>query len=134
MYRHTYIEELIEDAQNAEISMKNIEILANIHDVATGETIRVPYWDVVSKYKDVLESYIVELTMGDNEVYKYKYKPKMLSQSLYKTTELWSVILSLNNMISVVEFTPPPIIKVYEPKGFLVALNEILIAENKIVF
>ncbi len=52
-------------------------------------------------------SYYKELT--DDEQLKYFYRPKKLSFDLYGSTELWSVILRLNEMDSISDFCTPKI-------------------------
>ena len=43
-------------------------------------------------------------TFTDLEYMKYRFNPKRLSFDLYGTTELWSVILSLNELTSTTQF------------------------------
>ena len=58
-----------------------------------------------------------------------KYKPKMVSEELYGTTEFWDQVLILNNAVSIIDFTPKSL-KVYDPEKLKLYLNEILILEE----
>lgn len=53
---------------------------------------------------DMLDmSVLVDLTSTDVET--YKYNPKLMSYNLYDTTKLYYVILRLNNMCNIHDFT-----------------------------
>ena len=43
--------------------------------------------------------------MTDTEFSKYKYKPKLLAYDLYGSTESYFIIMALNNIIDVRDFT-----------------------------
>ena len=59
---------------------------------------------LLSKYFDVVKKYTADYTMSDKEYIKYKYQPKMFCSDKLGTTELWSILLRLNNMTSFIEF------------------------------
>ena len=131
MYNHTYMDEMIADSKEAEISLSNLELMVKIKDKQSGEVIRVPIWTVTSKYKDLLSNYVDTIQLSDNEMIAFKYRPKALSNKLYGTTELWQTLLELNGMLSVIEFNKP-IIKFYNPHVIKDLLNEFLIIEGRI--
>ena len=62
------------------------------------------------KYQDEL-SKAIQLYNIPEAMY---YNPKMLSLTLYGTTELWLGLLRVNNMKNVTEFHKP-FIKIYNP-------------------
>jgi hypothetical protein len=84
---------------------------------------------IIDKYYDVIKANTVDYQMTDAELIKYKFQPKYLSFDLYGTTELWSLILKVNNMLSATQFTRRNI-KILTNNIFSV-LNEILILEDK---
>jgi len=62
--------------------------------------------------KNILNDYLFELknvakvvVLNESEQNKYFYRPKILSSDIYDTTELWYVILMINDMCDVKEFT-----------------------------
>lgn len=132
MYSHTHLLDTIYDAKEAEICSKNLHVLATIYDNQTKETIRVPYASILSNYRDFLEPAVVRTKLSEGELMRYRYSPKWLSEHLYGTTELWSVLLDLNGMLSTLDFNRDKI-KIYNQHTFNLYLNEILIMEGKIV-
>ena len=66
--------------------------------------------------------------LSDKELARFKYNPKALSYYLYGTTELWFLILRLNEMYSISEFSNDTI-KLYS-NTILRKISEILNAEE----
>ena len=71
--------------------------------------------------KNVLSDYIYELkqraatvTLSTQEEIKYFYRPKLLASDLYGSTELYYVILLLNDMCDVKDFTMNPLKLLYK--------------------
>ena len=69
----------------------------------TGDVI-APYQSLVCKYYYALLPFTHELELTDNDYIKYKNNPKLLSQDLYGTPELWSSIMYINNIVSIADF------------------------------
>lgn len=126
MYYST-IEELVNSVNNMEVSYRNLHTYAHIRN--KDDVIKIPYKSVIKEYLPFLQSSVVTLEMGDVEASKYRFKPKRLSYDLYGTTELWSALLELNDMASIIDFDTN-IIKVFNPKEFKTLLNEIMILEE----
>lgn len=63
------------------------------------------YASIFSKYHNVLVPYITEVTLSDEDYYKYYQKPKLFCMDLYGTPELWSGLLYINHMVSTANFT-----------------------------
>ena len=59
---------------------------------------------IVTKYLPELLEDAETITLTNEEFYKYKYNPKRLSYDVYGTTELWSMILDLNELYSATQF------------------------------
>lgn len=125
------MEELIEWGKSQEISHRNLSKEAYITYGNTGETIEIPLNQLMSEYRHFLKPYIITVTINDEELYKYQYKPKSLSQVLYGTTEYWSVLLMINNCVSKIDFDMNPV-KVLDPKRIRAFTNEVLILEKVI--
>lgn len=45
------------------------------------------------------------VVLSADEIVKYRYKPKLLSYDIYNTTELYYLILRLNNLYNIKDFT-----------------------------
>ena len=131
MYDHTYISKSIEDSRDADFMASNLYFTATIEDKSSGDVIRVPYLSLTQKYADILSQYVTIARYTEVQFNKYRYRPKLLSQDIYGTTELWASLLQLNGMISVLEFNKP-YVKIYDPNVILDVLNELLIMEGRV--
>ena len=61
-------------------------------------------FNVVSDYMNELKEMSHSVTLTDTEYYTYRFKPKLLAKFLYGNTELYFIILWLNDMWSVKDF------------------------------
>ena len=78
----------------------------NLSFIDRENNIRFPTYNVVSDYLDELrEEYCVTVVLTDNELNKYKYRPKLLCHDIYSNGELAFIILLINDMCSVKQFT-----------------------------
>ena len=81
-----------------------------------------------NKYYDFILSATRTTVLTDEEMRRYKFNPKLLCFDLYGTVELWGLLLKVNNMTSVTEFTKPKI-KTFTSQIFSI-LNEIFVLED----
>ena len=121
------IQELIDSVNDLEVSYRNLH--TNIYIKNKGEIIKIPYKSIIKEYLPFFQSTVVELKLSHAEVIIYRFKPKKLSYDLYGTTELWSALLELNNIYSIIDFDFEKV-KVFEPKEFIQLLNEVMILEG----
>lgn len=68
-----------------------------------GDTLSISY-NLINDYLPLIKEKAVTVVLDDDEYNKYLYKPKLLAYDVYKNTELYYVILLLNNVCSVKEF------------------------------
>ena len=123
------IDNLIQWGKRQEVSYRNLSGNALIENKMKNETIRIPLNSIMSEYRYFLEPYTVEIEINDEELVLYQFKPKSLSYKLYGTTELWAVLLMINNCISKIDFNKKKI-KVLDPKRIMSFINEVLILEK----
>jgi len=123
--------EQIEQIKGLEISYRVLHPSAKINDKNNKRYVNFPFSSIINKYKDFLYSFIITIALTEEEQNYYQYKPKMLSEDLYGTTELWDAILLLNNNVSVSEFKPKKL-KLYDPAKFKRYLNEIMLLEEEL--
>lgn len=84
----------------------NITCYNNLSFIDRINNIRYATYNVVSDYIDELrDEYCVKVVLTDNELNKYKYRPKLLCHDVYANGELAFIILLINDMCSVKEFT-----------------------------
>lgn len=94
-----------------------------------GENIRVPFSSFINKYRLFLSDIIMTTDLSPEDYRKYVFKPKTLSYDLYASTELWDILLILNQCTSIIEFDLHTV-KYYDPDLLRNYLNEILILED----
>lgn len=121
----------VSTARNLEISYDVLHPKALLTDKKSGDTIRIPYSSVTSKYKDYLSTIVISKEYTNEDKRKYWYKPKTASYDLYGTTELWDTLLILNYYTCISQFTPN-VLRYYDPERLKRFLNEILIIEKLI--
>lgn len=123
--------EQISEAEKLEISYRILHPSAILTDNFSSRNIEIPFSSLTNKYRNFLSKIIKTIELDDVGAAKYRFRPKMVSYDLYKTTELWNDILILNHCFSTYEFQPKKL-KVYDPSKLKEYLNEILILENLI--
>lgn len=84
---------------------------------------------VLDRYMDYILKYCRAYTMTDIEYVRYRYQPKLFCYDTYGTTELWSLLLKINNWVSVSEFNSKTL-KVFN-SDINTVLNEIFILESE---
>ncbi len=128
MKYYSSIGELIHSVDTMEASYRNLH--TNVFIKTGDDTIKIPYKSIVAEYLPYLKETAVQTAFSPLELTRYKYKPKMLSNDLYGTTEYWSALLELNGFISLLDLTLEEPILVFEPRRFKKLINEILILEE----
>ena len=62
--------------------------------------------NVASDYIDeIISNYCVDVELSDDYLAKYKYRPKLLCYDIYGSQELYYLILIINDICSVKDFT-----------------------------
>ena len=99
--KDTYtVEEFISAGESTVITYNNLSYLEKLSDNSI-----VPIFNVLQDYIDELLTLSVTVELNDNEYLKYAYKPKLLAYDMYKNPELFFVILLINGICDVKEFT-----------------------------
>lgn len=88
------------------------------------------YTSILTRYMDYIKETLVEYTFTDEEFLTYQYKPKMFCYHVYGTMELWSLLLRVNNMISIMDFKEKTI-KIFNSQVIFELLNEIMNLERE---
>ena len=83
---------------------------------------------LITKYWDIIQNYVVDIELTEEEFLKYARRPRLLSLDKYETIELWASILLINNMVSPVQFNKRKI-KMFTT-DILEILEELLILEE----
>lgn len=92
------IEEFIDCYNASDISYESTSLIQQVHG-----NIMIAY-NIFNDYIDELNDLAVYVTLSNEEYNKYLYRPKLLAYDLYGSTELFFLILMLNNICNVKEF------------------------------
>lgn len=94
---HT-IEQLIQNGRDTELTFANSSILCGDSNIS------FTYRSCFDRHIQVLKSISVLVELNNEDYIKYKYNPHLLSYVLYGTTDLWFILLKINNMIRLTDF------------------------------
>ena len=97
------LSEFIALGRNTKITYNNLSILDKI-TVGDGG-IYIPTKNIIYDYLDELKKLSQTVLLTDTDYIKYVYKPRLLSYDVYGTTELYFLILALNNIYDIRQFT-----------------------------
>lgn len=114
----TYIDQCITDGNNAVVSLHNLYETMMVTDNDGNKLFKVPINDFFIRYHEELKSSIRLRAVPQS----FYYKPKMMSQEVYGTTELWLALLRLNGMRNITEFHYP-VIRIYDANNLFGLMN-----------
>ena len=60
--------------------------------------------NVLYTYLEDIKSFAIDYTFTEEEYQKYKYRPKLLAYDIYGSTELYFVILPINDTCNIKDF------------------------------
>lgn len=122
------------DAGNAEVlSHRMLTNSVVVKYNKSDERIRIPMDSLISKYSHLLDKYVIDLEIDDDDRMAFAYSPKKLSYYYYGTTQFWSLLLYLNDCHSLFEFSlEKEKVSILDPANIQMLLNEILILERKV--
>lgn len=120
----TTIEEFIESGKGITITYFNLSFLDMLSN-GTWISIR----NAVSDYMEELKNAAVNVSLTREQQQAYFYKPKLLCYDVYGNPELYFVILLMNDMADVKEFTKP-IIKMLKKEHMSELMGYIYNAES----
>lgn len=94
------------------------------------DNIKYNTYNVASDYIDELISeYCVNVQLSDDELTRYKYRPKLLAYDIYGSQELYYLILIVNDMCSVKDFVKK---RIYLPtKNNMSTITSAIMNSNK---
>ena len=101
-YNTTTIEDFVESGQNISISYQNLSFLRTL-DNGTSLSIL----NVIADYIEEIRNACVNVSLDQAQQFKYFYKPKLLCSDIYGNPELYYIILLINDIADVKEFTKP---------------------------
>ena len=104
--QNTYtIEDFISCQSDEDVCFNNLSFqhLETYEDISTD--IKYPVYNVLGDYlEEIRQDYCVPVVMSDKEFIRYRYRPKLLSFDVYGATEIFFIVLEINDMYSVKQF------------------------------
>ena len=99
------IPQFIACQSDEDINYKNLSFVDKVRYPELGKEIHYSLYNVLSDYLDeIREEYCVNVTLSDEELVKYMYRPKLLCHRLYGSGELAYIVLVINDMYSIKQF------------------------------
>lgn len=107
---HSLSEVIAKGPHNA-LSLDNLTMYVKFDDFL------VPQMNLLfEKYRGVILESCIKVTLSEEVLAAYMYRPKYLSLKLYGYTDLWHLLLWINNMTTATQFNKS-IIYVFDPDG-----------------
>ena len=124
------LEEFIESGENDLLTYANFSLLEKISDI------EIPTENIIFDYISEIKKAAVTVKLTENEFIKYKYKAKLLAFDVYGTKESYFVIMALNNIIDVKDFTLKKLLMLKsntmnEIMGYIYDANTNLLRSNR---
>ena len=123
----TTIEDFIESGSGVTITYYNL----SFNDMLSNGTV-VSTHNVITDYLDELKEAAIPVELDYKQQMKYLYKPKLLCSDIYGNPELYFIILLINDMADVKEFTKP-VVKMLSKANMSELLTLIYNAEKKYI-
>ena len=120
----TTIEDFIESGNGVTITYPNLSFIDMMSNGTWAAVL-----NVVNDYIDELRDICVNVKLTTEQQFIYHYKPKLLCYDIYGNPELYYIILLINDMADVKEFTKP-IIKMPRKNDMSTLLTYIYNAER----
>jgi hypothetical protein len=95
----TTLEDFVAAGEDVSITYHKLSLVEDC------EGIKFPIQNILDDYEDELESVCKSVELSDEQASKYKYKPKLLAYDIYGNPELYFIILMVNGICNMKEFT-----------------------------
>lgn len=122
----TSLSKFISLGKSIDYTYDKYSILQNLNN-----EVKIPIYNAIHDYESELKSLMVTVELSTEEYIKYRFRPRLLAYDVYNNSELYFIILALNNMIDIKEFDLKKINMLR--KNDLTILNKIYLAENKYI-
>jgi hypothetical protein len=125
--RTSTIQELIDAGKRLHYSPDKMHVKDTFIN-KDGELVIFNIYSLMDRFMDLLDPFIQEVELTDNEYLKYRFQPKRLCVDVYNTIDMAPIILKINNMVSLLEFDQQTI-RLFKPSVMSI-LNEIVVLEK----
>lgn len=124
--QETYsLEDFVNVGEDTTITYNTMSMSENVGNI------RFPILNVIDDYIEELESMSEYVSLTEDQKFKFKYRPKLLAEYLYGNGELYFIILLINGICNVKEFTLTTDIKLIPKDDLISLLKQIYKSEKK---
>lgn len=123
------LESFIEAGSADEQTYNNFSILFHC---AADPNIILASTNIIYDYMDEIKKCLVEVEFTDKQYLRYRYKPKLFAYDVYGSTELYFVIMAINNICDIKDFNKTKIKALYK-SDMKALLNAIYNAESSYI-
>lgn len=123
----TTIEEFVESGSGITITYPSLSFTETMSN-----NTQVSVHNVISDYIQELRNACVNVSLTQDQQFMYFYKPKLLCYDVYGNPELYFIILLINDIADVKEFTKP-VVKMLRKSHMSELLTLIYNAEKKAI-
>lgn len=120
------VQKYISTQTNEEISYESLSFIEHL------EKLDLPIKNVVEDYLEDIEDAYIDIELTDEDYRKYKYKPKVLCYDVYGAPELYFIIMRMNGIYSMKDFTKRKL-KMLKPAAMTTLVRSIYTAEKNII-
>ena len=100
------IDQFIACQSDTEMNYNNLSFIDTISYEFMNQKINYSTYNAISDYlEEIRDEYCLSVTLTDKDLIKYIYRPKLLCHAVYGNGELAFIILLINDMYSVKQFT-----------------------------
>lgn len=123
------IHEVIENSKLLDISYEKLFFKSKIQ-INNETNLIINYSSLIDNYMEDIMKTCSLVTLTDRDLIDYRFQPKKFCYDVYKITELWFILLRVNNMVSSLDFNKKRIY-IFKKDEILKILNEIMTLENE---
>ena len=99
------IDQFVACQSDTVMSYYNLSFVDSVEYKFMNEEIHYSTYNAISDYIDEVRESCLKVSLSDDEMLRYKYRPKLLCYDIYGNGELAFIVLIINDMYSVKQFT-----------------------------
>ena len=121
--KNNNLDDYIYEGELDEFNMSNL-----LEHYTTSSNDIISIYNKLDKYMNIIKSGCVKIELTEEQYQRFRFRPKHLSFLLYKTTELWFLLLKVNNIVDIMDFDLRELY-IFNSKNLSV-INDIFIKEH----
>ncbi len=118
------LEDFVDSGESTSITYNSLSMSDKIDNII------FPVLNVIDDYLDEFIQVSQSITLSEDAKYKYKYKPRLLCEDLYGNGELYYIILLINGICNIKEFTLSGSIRLIQKDTLIDMIKQIYKSEK----